>query len=77
MSQDAKIRSVTVYLPGGAEVEIPGERAVCGYLPGGLAYVEEMLTDGGKRRFLGLPHSIVLDPPGAIKVVGVLPGRSS
>lgn len=73
MSQEAKIREITVYLPGGAAVSIPGERAECGMFPNGMTFIDERLEGGGKRRFIGLPHSITMDPPSAVQVVAAMP----
>lgn len=73
MSQDAKIRTVTVYLPGGGELVIPGANAMCGFLQNGALFIDEELDDGGKRRFIGLPHAITMDPPPSVQLVGALP----
>lgn len=73
MSQDAKIRSVSIYLPDGVELVIPGDKALCGFLQNGALFVDQDLEDGGKRRFIGLPHAITMDPPPSVQLVGALP----
>jgi hypothetical protein len=63
------MREVTVYLPTGQTIVIPGQRARCGVMPNGVPLVEELLEDNGIRQFVGLPHSITIEAPNLIEPV--------
>lgn len=69
MAEQQQIREVVVYLPTGQAIAIPGDKVRMGSL-GALIVIEELLEDGAIRRYMGLPHSVTVEPPSLVKPVG-------
>jgi len=69
--RESHLRSVTVYIPGGAGITFPGAECSVMLNPNtGAAVIEHVRQDGSRQRFVGLPFSVELEPPSAIVAPG-------